>query len=160
MYKGTMKACLILSLVYLLALTSLLALANPAPFRGGPSGLPPHNPRATIKYAKNGGTVHLAIDGDHNSVAKQCRGLEGTLALELVDSHTRYPNESRRAYSLLLFHEWGCKVVNGKMPVEVAYFDGHGSDVLKDAQGNVVIPKSVKLIPCIEPLMDSTLCRG
>ncbi|ORZ35870.1 hypothetical protein BCR44DRAFT_126143 [Catenaria anguillulae PL171] len=137
-----MKSTLIVALLALAVST----LANPTPYRGGPSGLPPPNPRATIRYANNGGTVHLAVDGDYLAVTKECRGLEGTLPLEFVNVETMYPSGDRRAYSLLLFHEWGCKVAD-KDPVIVSYFDGQGTHLFKDAQGNVVIPKSFKFIP-------------
>ncbi|KAI9187614.1 hypothetical protein H9P43_002005 [Blastocladiella emersonii ATCC 22665] len=131
----------LLALVAIALVSATASTATPLP-NGGPSGLPPNNPTATIAY-KGNGSASLAAYGTYLDALTQCTGLAGGFPITYVNVFTTYPSDGRRAYKVQFFGTEACR---GAPLVATDFFYNNG-DTLKADDGSVAVPKSARFIP-------------
>ncbi|ORZ35872.1 hypothetical protein BCR44DRAFT_85969 [Catenaria anguillulae PL171] len=144
MSKSTFLTTLLMA-----ALLVSTATAHPHPY---PRELPPDNPKATLTYANNAGTVELSVQGTHDIVAKACKEMPSDQGVVYAEVLTRYVTwNQRQAYHLVLFPSSGCKErdpATGEYlaAARILTYDGQGQE-LRDENGKAFVPKSYGLQP-------------
>ncbi|ORZ36050.1 hypothetical protein BCR44DRAFT_59870 [Catenaria anguillulae PL171] len=137
----------LVALLVTVVAASSFVIASPTPQQAAPapspSTTPPTvgSPSASIKYLGNGWAQIENNGVPPSQVGQQCRGLAGTLPIEVVAVNTRFP-DGRPAYTVQFFEEFNCQ---GAPVATTSGFQGNGQG-LRGTNGQVVVPKSSRFV--------------